>query len=45
MNYNIKSPFNYAGTKQNTLTFLFEHFPEKKVFVDKESVEILVCNY
>ena len=34
MNYDLKSPFNYAGTKQNTLEFLFNHFPKKKVFVD-----------
>ena len=30
----LKSPFNYAGTKQNTLDFLFSNFPKKKVFVD-----------
>ena len=34
MKYDIKSPFNYAGTKQNTLEFLFTHFPKKKVFID-----------
>lgn len=30
----LKSPFNYAGTKQNTLDFLFTNFPKKRVFVD-----------
>ena len=33
--FEIKSPFNYAGSKQNTLEFLFSYFPkDKEIFFD-----------
>lgn len=29
----LKSPFNYAGTKQNTLDFLHKNFPTNKLYM------------